>query len=74
MFLYVKNRFTIARLYYETGITHLFCFSDDGKVLYKTNLNINNDSVGDFVVDKYTNRSNNRLICSSSNKIQYYQF
>lgn len=70
----IGNIFTIGRLYYETGSTHLFCFSKEGELLYKTNLNINSDWVGDFVVDKYTDKSNHRLLCAGDKRINIFQF
>lgn len=70
----VGNIFTVARLYYETGATHLFCFNKDGDLIYKTNLNISNECVTDIVLDKFTDKINNRIICSGDKKIHYFQF
>lgn len=70
----IGNIFSVGRLYYETGSTHLFCFSKDGDLLYKTNLNISNECVTDIVLDKYTSRLSNRIICSGDKKIHFFQF
>lgn len=69
------NLFTLARLYYETGTTFLFCFDKDGKLLYRTNLNISDNCVvSSFVIDEYTNRSNYGMIASGETKIYYIRF
>lgn len=67
--------FTIARLYYETGNTYLFCFDKDGELLYKTNLNINSESILDIAVDNFTERaSSKRIICTGDKKIHFLKF
>lgn len=68
------NIFTLARLYYETGQTHLFCFDKDGNLLYKTNLNLNSEYMSDMVVDKYSDRTNHRIICTGDKKLHVFQF
>lgn len=68
------NIFTVARLYYETGSSHLFCFNRDGDLVYKTNLGISNECVTDIVLDNYTSRLANRIICSGDKKIHFFQF
>lgn len=69
------NLFTAARLYYETGQTNLFCFNTRTNELeYKTCLNINSDCVTDLILDRYTDRSNLRIICVGDKKIHFFQF
>lgn len=68
------NLFTIARLYYETGQTSLFCFNKEGDLMYKTCLNLNSECISDIMVDKYTDRSNQRIVCSGDKKIHFIQF
>ena len=68
------NIFTIARLYYETGSTHLFCFNKNGELLYKTNLNLNSESICDIIIDNQTDRNKNRIICCGDKKLHYINF
>ena len=70
-----SNLFTAARLYYETGQTNLFCFNTrTNELQYKTCLNVNSESVTDLVLDRYTDRSNLRIICVGDKKIHFIQF
>jgi DNA-binding beta-propeller fold protein YncE len=67
--------FTMARLYYETGTTYLFCFDRDGELMYRTNLNLNSESIGDVIVDNYTERAaSKRMICVGEKKIHFFKF
>ncbi|CAF0925034.1 unnamed protein product [Brachionus calyciflorus] len=69
------NLFTAARLYYETGQTNLFCFNiKNNELLYKKCLNVNSDCVTDLILDKYTDRGNNRIICVGDKKIHFILF
>ena len=68
------NIFTIGRLYYETGATFLFCFDKEGKLLYKTNLNLSSSVVHDFLVDKFTDNSNFTIVACGENKLHYIHF
>lgn len=68
------NVFTVARLYYETGNSHLFCFNRDGELLYKTNLNINSELIGDVIIDNFTDRTKSRMICCGDKKLHYINF
>ncbi|RNA10283.1 hypothetical protein BpHYR1_054027 [Brachionus plicatilis] len=57
------NLFTTARLYYETGQTNLFCFNTrTNELQYKTCLNVNSDCVTDLILDRYTDRRNQKFI------------
>ena len=68
------NIFTMARVYYETGLTNLFCFDREGKLQYQTCLNINNEVITDIVLDKYTDVTNPRIICCGEKKIHFFKF
>jgi hypothetical protein len=70
-----ENIFTIARLYYESGATNLFCFNKDGELVYQKNLNINNECVSDLLIAKSNNVSaNQRLICVGEKKFHFFEF
>jgi hypothetical protein len=70
-----ENIFAIARLYYESGATNLFCFSKNGELLYQKNLNINNECVSDLLLAKSNNVSaNQRLICIGEKKFHFFEF
>ena len=68
------NLFTIGRLYYETGATHLFCYNKEGELLYKSDLKINSEPITDMVLDRYTDRSNFKLICCGEKRLYIYEF
>ncbi len=68
------NLFTIGRLYYETGATHLFCFNKDGDLQYKVNLNINSELITDMALDCYTDKSNYKLICAGEKRLYNFEF
>lgn len=69
------NVFTLARLYYETGVPYLFCFSKSGELLYKTNLNISdNDLVNNFLIDKYTDKTSYRIVACGDSKLHFINF
>ena len=67
--------FTMAKLYYETGQTYLFCFDKEGEMMYRTNLNLNSETIGDMVMDDFTDQaSSKRIICSGEKKIHFFKF
>ncbi len=70
------NIYTIARLYYETGVPYIFCFSKTGKLMFKTNLNISDysDQIRDFLVDKYTDVTNYGLVVAGDSRLHFLRF
>ena len=64
-----SNVYTIARLYYETGATHLFCFDKGDRHEFKTNLNIGSEVVSDMCVERSVDSVRKRLVCAAENKI-----
>jgi len=69
------NIFTLAKLFYDTGTTQLFCFSKKGKLLYRTNLNISdNGSMSDFMIDRNTDKSRATIVACGECKIHFFNF
>lgn len=70
-----ENVFTLAKLFYETGTSHLFCFDKNGKLLYRTNLNLNeNGMVNNFVIDRVTDKECARIVACGDTKIYFFTF
>ncbi len=69
------NIFTLAKLFYDTGTLHLYCFSKKGKLLYRTNLNVSeNVSISDFLIDRYTDKSCATIVACGECKIHFFNF